>query len=474
MAFEDDMIDAGFNDEESYLEYLFDEDERRMERQRQRREEEEEEERFLNTLSEEEQEAYAEAKLQAALEEREERERRLHRQILEREKELYQERIKKEIRDAKLKELRTLKEQWTQDNSTDVLIWNELEKQEDKHAYFYDELTFLQKWYGWILCRKEFREWKANNMDTDTYIKCETAFENLRNKGYSTKEEFEEFTCYYILDKLSLTKNFDYQEDLNFFGDLDFFDYHKRVQQFNIWRTENEDEWHSVLEELLDRNPDFDFGYISLSSDKFINFLVLNDNRYSLEKVVGLLDHNDYCNYSGRIKKLTEWEELYLRKKYFPEYYNDIIRNIQTYIRTLNEMSVFSHYQRYNPDFLQWLMSHKELDIAQDWIDTLKYESDPINKGSFNLYDIDDIDDSYSNIDLSCVFMGLCGLSCNYMQLGFLVNKTSNTELLSIWKEEGEFLKEYNDWLYYIYHIDKTGQYENFFERLHQNKLLQI
>lgn len=137
-------------------------------------------------------------------------------------------------------------------------------------------------------------------------------------------------------------------------------------------------------------------------------------------------------------------------------------------------MSVFSHYQRYNPDFLQWLMSHKELDIAQDWIDTLKYESDPINKGSFNLYDIDDIDDSYSNIDLSCVFMGLCGLSCNYMQLGFLVNKTSNTELLSIWKEEGEFLKEYNDWLYYIYHIDKTGQYENFFERLHQNKLLQI
>lgn len=268
MAFEDDMIDAGFNDEESYLEYLFDEDERRMERQRQRREEEEEEERFLNTLSEEEQEAYAEAKLQAALEEREERERRLHRQILEREKELYQERIKKEIRDAKLKELRTLKEQWTQDNSTDVLIWNELEKQEDKHAYFYDELTFLQKWYGWILCRKEFREWKANNMDTDTYIKCETAFENLRNKGYSTKEEFEEFTCYYILDKLSLTKNFDYQEDLNFFGDLDFFDYHKRVQQFNIWRTENEDEWHSVLEELLDRNPDFDFGYISLSSDK--------------------------------------------------------------------------------------------------------------------------------------------------------------------------------------------------------------
>ena len=161
MAFEDDMIDAGFNDEESYLESLFDEEERRMERQLQRREEEEEEEAFLNSLSEEEQKAYAEEKLWEEQEEREERERRRHRHALERERELNQKRKEEEIRNSKLKELQALKEQWLQENGTDVVIWNELEKQEDKHDYFYDELNFLQRWYGWTLCREEFREWNA-------------------------------------------------------------------------------------------------------------------------------------------------------------------------------------------------------------------------------------------------------------------------------------------------------------------------
>lgn len=32
MAFEDDMIDAGFNDAEDYLEYLMDDGDRRMQR----------------------------------------------------------------------------------------------------------------------------------------------------------------------------------------------------------------------------------------------------------------------------------------------------------------------------------------------------------------------------------------------------------------------------------------------------------
>lgn len=452
MAFEDDMIDAGFYDEESYLESLFDEEERRMDRQLQRREEEEAEEEFLDSLDEDELEAYIAEKLWEEQEERKERERRRHRHALERERELNQKRKEEEIRNSKLKELQALKEQWLQENGTDVVIWNELEKQEDKHDYFYDELNFLQRWYGWTLCREEFREWKANNKDI--YIKLEAAFENLRSKGYSTKDEYDEFTWNYIFENLRITKIFDYRDNNLDFGELHLFDYHKRVQQFNIWKTENEDEWHRVLESL-DKDQ-YDLDYISFSSDEFIKLLVLNDNRYSFGKVVALLDANDYCNYSGRINKLTDWEELYLRKKYFPEYYDDIIRNIQTYIRTLNEMSVFSHYQLYNSDFLKWLMTHKEMDITQQWIATLKHDSAPIY--------LNDIG------DLARVFMGIYGLRLNYIQLESLVNKTSNAELLNIWKEEGEFLKEYNDWLYYI---EISGQYEDFIDKLGKDKLLQ-
>lgn len=460
MAFEDDMIEAGFHDEESYLECLLNEDDKRIERQSQLQQEE----RILESMSDDDYESY----MEGLLEEREDKRMQQQRRLIEAERKRQKENIKNEIKNSKLNRLQMLKEQWLLGNSNDVVIWRELEKQEDKKNWFYDELLFLQTWYGWMLCRKEFRDWK--NKNRNLYISLESAFEGLRSKGYSTKEEFNVFTFHYIFDKLRLEDYFDFLS-CSREGKLCQFDYRKRLEQFNLWKAENAEEWNRIIQSPIRDYEDInEVCYISeLTQDAIIDFLVLNDDRYTFEQVTALFDQKDFEYYYFKRNQLTDKEIVHLRKKYFPQYHDEIVLNFNKYLRTLNEMSDFALSERYNPDFLRWLVSHKEMDVTQDWLEQLKQDSAPIHKGILGLHNIEDY--SYSNIDMvSCIFMGNSSIGLNYMHLDRVICETDDSELLKAWNEEGEFLKEYNDWLWYM---DSDGRYEDFFERLNQDELLQ-
>jgi len=127
---------------------------------------------------------------------------------------------------------------------------------------------------------------------------------------------------------------------------------------------------------------------------------------------------------------------------------------------------MFAESQSLNSNFLMWLVSHRELDISQRWIDNLQYDSAPLKKGVFRLHFIEDF--SFNNINVMSIFMGGC-LGINYMHLMDLSSKSNNYKLKKILEDEDEFLKGYNEWLYYM---DITGAYEDFFERLNQNELL--
>ena len=450
MAFEDDMIDAGFSNEESYLEHLLEEDDERIERQSQ-------EDKFWESMDDDEYETY----MQELAEERRLKQQRI---AIETSKRNREELMRKENMDSKINGLRKLKEHWLSGNSTDVLLWNELEKQEEK-KFFYDELLSLQIWYSWVLCREEYRAWKVNNIETHERLK--RSFDNLLRNGYSTEEEYNEFTFHYIYNNLNLCKDFDFLYNIHN-GTLCLENYNLRVEQFELWKTENEKEWQEVI-----KSPDRDLEdineirYISeLNQESIIDFFVLNDIRYTFSQVEARYDEEDASKYFGKRDKLTEQEEVQLRKKYFPEYYNEIITHFKKYLRTLNEMSMFAESQSLNYNFLMWLVNHRELDISQRWLDNLQYDSAPLKKGVFRLHFIEDF--SFKNINVMSIFMGGC-LGINYMHLMDLSSKSDNYKLKKILEDEDEFLKGYNEWLYYM---DITGAYENFFERLNQNELL--
>ena len=450
MAFEDDMIDAGFSNEESYLEHLLEEDDERIERQRQ-------EDKFWNSMDDDEYETY----MQELAEERRLKQQRI---AVETSKRNREELKRKENMDSKINELRKLKEHWLSGNSIDVLLWNELEKQEEK-KFFYDELLTLQIWYSWVLCREEYRTWKVNNIET--YERLKKSFDNLLRNGYSTEEEYNEFTFHYIYNNLNLCKDFDFLYNIHN-GTLCLENYNLRVEQFKLWKTENENEWQKIIESPVRDLEDInEIRYISeLNQESIIVFFVLNDIRYTFSQVEARYDEEDASKYFGKRDKLTVQEEVQLRKKYFPEYYNEIITHFKKYLRTLNEMSMFAESQSLNSNFLMWLVSHRELDISQRWIDNLQYDSAPLKKGVFRLHFIEDF--SFNNINVMSIFMGGC-LGINYMHLMDLSSKSNNYKLKKILEDEDEFLKGYNEWLYYM---DITGAYEDFFERLNQNELL--